>query len=118
MRRTALSLFGAGPNHAQLDRSTQNGRRRFKAAAVVAVLAVLSWTRVAATDQWPQFRGPSAGVADDDPALPDTWSETENVMWKTAVPGLGWSSPVIWGDHVFLTSAVSAGKEPPPVKGL
>jgi hypothetical protein len=41
---------------------------------------------VTATDQWPQFRGPLAGVAADDPALPDAWSETDNVVWKTAVP--------------------------------
>ena len=52
------------------------------------------------------------------PALPDTWSETENVVWKVDVPGLGWSSPIVWDDHVFLTSAISAGKEPAPVAGL
>ena len=54
-------------------------------------------------------RGPQAGVVPDDPALPDTWSETENVVWKTDIPGLGWSSPIVWDDHVFLTSAISAG---------
>ena len=46
------------------------------------------------------------------------WSETANVVWKVDVPGLGWSSPVIWGDHVFVTSAISAGEEPAPIKGL
>ena len=85
---------------------------------VVALIALLSLDVAAATDNWPGFRGPSAGVADDDPALPDTWSETENVVWKTPIPGMGWSSPVVWGDHVFLTSAISAGKEADPVKGL
>ena len=40
------------------------------------------------------------------------------MVWKVDVPGLGWSSPIIWDDHVFLTSAISAGKEPPPVAGL
>ena len=69
-------------------------------------------------DQWPKFRGNNAGAVADDPALPDTWSETENVVWKTDIPGLGWSSPVIWNDHVFLTSAVSAGEEEQPVPGL
>jgi outer membrane protein assembly factor BamB len=73
---------------------------------------------ISANDRWPQFRGANAGVAADDPALPDTWSETENVLWKTAIPGMGWSSPVVWGDHVFVTSAVSAGQEAAPVKGL
>jgi outer membrane protein assembly factor BamB len=85
---------------------------------VVVMMALLSLDVAGATDNWPGFRGPDAGVAADDPALPDTWSETENVVWKMPIPGMGWSSPVVWGDHVFLTSAISAGKEAAPVKGL
>ncbi len=92
--------------------------RRNLAPVVLSIVSLLSLSVVAATDNWPQFRGPAAGVVDDDPALPDTWSETENVVWKAAVAGMGWSSPVVWGDHVFVTSAVSAGKEAAPVKGL
>ena len=88
---------------------------RFLLTAIVVVTAA---GMVSAADQWPQFRGPSAGVVADDPGLPDTWSETQNVVWKVDVPGLGWSSPIVWDDHVFLTSAISAGKEPPPVPGL
>ena len=68
--------------------------------------------------QWPGFRGPNAGAVADDPRLPETWSETENVVWVVDVPGLGWSSPVVWDDHVFLTTAVSAGEERPPRPGL
>ena len=87
--------------------------------AVVALgFLVMAMSTVSATDQWPGFRGPRAGVADDDPALPDTWSEKENVAWKIAVPGLGWSSPIVWGDHVFITTAISSADEPAPVKGL
>src|SRR5262245_44551327 len=96
--------------HAQSPSPSDRAARRFAAATAAAVLVTLSLTGAAATDQWPQFRGPNAGVAADDPLLPDTWSETENVIWKTSVPGMGWSSPVIWGDHIFLTSAVSSGK--------
>ena len=88
---------------------------RFLVAAIVVVTAS---GMVTAADQWPQFRGPNAGVVADDPGLPDSWSETENVVWKVDVPGLGWSSPIVWDDHVFLTSAISAGKEPAPVAGL
>ena len=55
----------------------------------------ISVTAVSATEQWPQFRGTQGGVADDDPLLPDRWSETENVVWKADVPGLGWSSPIV-----------------------
>src|SRR3954463_9563560 len=85
---------------------------------VIACFVLVAIVSVSASDRWPQFRGPAAGVADDDPALPDRWSETENVAWKVAIPGLGWSSPVVWNDHVFLTTAISTGDEPPPEKGL
>jgi outer membrane protein assembly factor BamB len=68
----------------------------------------------AAADDWPAFRGLSAGVAPDHPDLPERWSATENVRWTTAIPGLGWSSPVVWGSHVFLASVVNtAGPEAP-----
>src|SRR5580700_5682110 len=68
--------------------------------------------------QWPQFRGPgSTGVADD-PALPDTWSQTQNVAWKTAIPGVGWSSPIIWGDRIFVTTVISSADVEKPKKGL
>jgi outer membrane protein assembly factor BamB len=87
-------------------------------AATVVGLTLLALTGVSATDQWPQFRGPHAGAVADDPALPETWSETDNVLWKTNIPGLGWSSPVVWDDHIILTSAISSGQEKPPVPGL
>ena len=66
--------------------------------------------------QWPQFRGARAGIADDDPALPDRWSPTENVVWAIDVPGRSWSSPVVWGDHVFVTTAVNVKEPRQPLK--
>jgi outer membrane protein assembly factor BamB len=58
---------------------------------------------------WPQWRGPSGqGYANDD-RVPLTWGETENVLWKTELPGKGNSSPIVWGDRVFLTSAGERG---------
>jgi outer membrane protein assembly factor BamB len=69
-------------------------------------------------DQWPQFRGPgSTGVAEGS-NLPDTWSTTQNVKWKTAIPGHGWSSPIAWGDRIFLTAVVPVGETEAPKKGL
>lgn len=66
-----------------------------------------------AASHWPQFRGTNAGVVADNPALPMTWSATDNVAWSVAVPGRAWSSPVVWGDLVFVTSAVNTrGEEP------
>ena len=67
---------------------------------------------------WPQFRGPgSTGVADS-PGLPETWSTTQNVRWKTAIPGHGWSSPIAWGDRVFVTAVVPSGHVEAPKGGL
>jgi outer membrane protein assembly factor BamB len=88
------------------------------AAIVVFGILLLALTEVSATDQWHQFRGPQAGLVPDDPALPESWSKTQNVAWKANIPGLGWSSPIVWGDHVFVTAAISAGQEPAPIKGL
>ncbi|MSO45914.1 MAG: serine/threonine protein kinase [Acidobacteria bacterium] len=68
--------------------------------------------------QWPMFRGTQAGAVADDPALPDTWSETENIAWKTAIPGVGWSSPVVWDDHVFVTASIATSAERQAQKGL
>src|SRR3954447_22493898 len=90
-----------------------------RAAQLACALFVLTIAGMSAQEvQWPQFRGPGAGAIADDPALPDTWSEKQNIVWKTPIPGLGWSSPVVWGDHIFLTSAISEGKEAPPAPGL
>ena len=85
--------------------------------ACVLVLLALSLPE-GADAQWAQFRGANAGDVGDDPVLPETWSETENVVWQIDVPGLSWSSPVVWEDHVFITSAISAGDEPDPIPGL
>ena len=64
-------------------------KRTMKAAILIGVLLTIA----TAQNNWPQFRGPgSLGVAED-PTLPDTWSATENVAWKTDIPGTGWSSP-------------------------
>ena len=81
---------------------------------VLLFFTALAWS----SDQWPQFRGPqSTGVADD-PNVPDTWSTTRNVVWKTEIPGSGWSSPVVWGDRIFLTSVISTVAPETPKKGL
>jgi outer membrane protein assembly factor BamB len=67
---------------------------------------------------WPAFRGGAvAGVAEDK-RLPDTWSTSKNVAWKSDIPGRGWSSPIVWGDRVFLTTVTRAGQGGAPKKGL
>ena len=59
---------------------------------------------------WPSFRGTSAAGVAENQGLPDTWNPKtgENIRWRTRIPGLGHSSPVVWGDRVFVTSAISS----------
>jgi outer membrane protein assembly factor BamB len=65
----------------------------------------------APAQQWATFRGPSAGGVADGQRLPTRWDAKAgtNVRWKTPIPGMGHSSPIVWGDRIFLTSAVSPG---------
>ena len=70
---------------------------------VVAALLALA--------QWPQFRGPDGNGVSTATGVPVTWSETENVRWKTPIHGRAWSSPVVLGRQVWLTTATPDGKE-------
>ena len=75
---------------------------------LVLLIAALSMAGSgAAAADWPQWRGPDgqghAAAARD---LPVTWSETENIAWKTPLPGRGWSSPVIDGSQIWMTTAI------------
>jgi outer membrane protein assembly factor BamB len=62
-------------------------------------------------EQWSRFRGPNGQGISSATGLPTQWSDTDNIAWKTSIPGSGWSSPVIWNDHIFLTTATDGGKE-------
>src|SRR5262245_11605296 len=87
-------------------------------AIVVPLSAVLILAAIPLrlhAQNWPQFRGSRAGVAADDPRLPETWTTTENVAWRIDLPGRSWSSPVVWGDHVFVVSAVNASNPSQPL---
>jgi len=74
----------------------------------LAFLVLLSSLIFAA--DWPQFRGPGGQGVSDEKTVPLTWSDTKNVRWKTAIPGRGWSSPVIQGERIWLTTATEEGR--------
>ncbi len=76
---------------------------------LLVLLCVVCVSETQAAD-WPQFRGPGGQGHSDATNLPLTWSETENIKWKVPVAGLGWSSPAIKGDQIWITSAVDDGK--------
>lgn len=80
-------------------------RYRGKLFITIAALAVAS--SFVQADQWPRFRGPASNPVSENPNLPVSWSKTENVEWVADVPGVGWSSPVVWGKRIFVTSATS-----------
>ena len=61
-------------------------------------------------EQWARFRGLNGQGISATVGLPTQWSDTENIVWKTPIPGAGWSSPIIWNDHIFLTTATDGGK--------
>lgn len=85
---------------------------------ILLTLLCASSIVASAQDRWPQFRGAQSIGVSEDPALPEKWSATENVAWKTDIAGIGWSSPIVWGNRIFLTSVVNAGDTEPPKKGL
>jgi len=80
-------------------------------AAAVALFGVWSFQNPKPeAPRWPGFRGPQASGVSDGQRLPDTWSGItgENIRWKVAIPGLAHSSPIVWRDRVFVTSAISS----------
>src|SRR5579862_9189719 len=87
----------------------------FRRAILLAVIsACLSWT---APPSWPGFRGPNANPIAPDGTLPEKWSKTQNVEWAAEIPGRGWSSPIVSGNQIFLTTVTTEGKSKPPQKG-
>ena len=73
-------------------------------------LALLLLTLTLHAQNWPPFRGPSASGVADRQSLPSTWNARPgaNIRWKIPIPGLAHSSPIVWGERVFLTTAISS----------
>jgi outer membrane protein assembly factor BamB len=67
-----------------------------------------------AEQNWPQWRGPLGTGLAPKARPPVEWSETKHIRWKTTLPGKGHSTPIVWGDHIFLTTAIPYGKAVKP----
>lgn len=78
---------------------------------LIAALALGGALPTLAVENWPQFRGPRGDGVTPETGLPVTWSESQNVRWKTAIHGRAWSSPVIWDNQIWMTTAPEDGKE-------
>lgn len=75
-----------------------------KSRLFLAGLASSFLTSIAVADNWPQWRGPKNDGHSAETGLPTKWDETTNIIWKSALPGMGASTPCIWGDKIFLTT--------------
>lgn len=84
---------------------------KYSRFSFLIVAAVLCAATVQANDDWPQFRGPTGQGVSTSKDLPVKWSETENVKWKTAIHGKGWSTPVVLGEQVWVTTATPDGRK-------
>ena len=82
--------------------------RRIALTLIVAltVAGLSSFARSAAAGNWPQWRGPDGSGISTEKNLPSEWSPTRNIKWKTPIDGRSHSSPIVWGNRIFLTTAV------------
>lgn len=78
------------------------------ATCAVLLLPLASWG-----SDWPQFRGPHANGLTEEAKLPTEWGADKNILWKIKLPGVAWSQPIVWGDKVFVTTAVSDKQQKP-----
>ncbi|MFH1923072.1 MAG: PQQ-binding-like beta-propeller repeat protein [Planctomycetota bacterium] len=79
-------------------------------SAICTLVALLPTVLASGSENWPQFRGPHGDGHADSAHPPRTWSETSNIAWKTPIHGRGWSSPVIWEDQIWVTTATEGGR--------
>ncbi|MDZ4778884.1 MAG: PQQ-binding-like beta-propeller repeat protein [Planctomycetia bacterium] len=79
-----------------------------RSAGLVALLALVHSAQAQAED-WPSFRGPTRQGISSETGLPLQWTAAEHIAWKVEVPGEAWSSPIVWGDQVFVTTATDGG---------
>jgi len=76
----------------------------------VCCIFVFVTTSAQQPENWARFRGPNGQGISNATGLPVNWSVNENVAWKTDIPGEGWSSPIVWNDHIFLTTTTEEGR--------
>lgn len=85
--------------------------RKFPLGRGLAALWTLALGAASGAEEWPGWRGPRGDGTSTETRLPTRWSAAESVLWKVPVPGRGYSSPIVWGDRVFLTACVENRRE-------
>jgi outer membrane protein assembly factor BamB len=90
---------------------------RVSRITIFALVAVLSLTTVGFAGNWPQWRGPDGSGISNEKNLPAEWTPAKNIKWKTPIAGRGHSSPIVWGNKIFLTTAIE-GEAVPGAKAV
>ncbi|MGA2500726.1 MAG: PQQ-binding-like beta-propeller repeat protein [Tepidisphaeraceae bacterium] len=91
--------------------TNQTHQRNLVLALCSTVLLSVYAANPSRADNWPQFRGPAGAGVSTEREFPTQWSDTQNLKWKTPLPGPGSSSPIVWGDRVFVTCYTGYGIE-------
>lgn len=91
---------------------SQSNSRRSGLRFLMVMGAMISNSLVCSiqADEWPQFRGRNSQGVSSETDVPLKWNAEDSIAWKTPIPGESWSSPVVWADHVFLTTATENGE--------
>jgi outer membrane protein assembly factor BamB len=84
-------------------------RAATRTSALGALAISLTLGTAVSAENWPQWRGPAGTGASTETRVPESWSDTKNIKWKTRLGGVGVSSPIVWGERVFVTSQAGRG---------
>jgi outer membrane protein assembly factor BamB len=86
---------------------------KLNAAIASCALGMMFQPFALRADEWPQFRGPGSLGISNEKSLPSEWGPDKHIRWKVEIPGTGWSSPIVWGDKIYVTTAVTDKQDRP-----
>ena len=89
-----------------IKETTNTIRRNKPIALLLATIIISAISPFADAENWPAWRGPRADGTSMEKNIPVEWSNTKNILWKTPLPGKGHASPIVWGDRIFLVTAI------------
>src|ERR1700755_3145640 len=98
-------------------KTMQNNKKLYSLLNVLSLTLLVSMATQAQNLAWPQFRGPDSNPVGTHANLAERWSKTENIEWFQEIPGRGWSSPIVTGGKVYITTVTTDGKSKEPQTG-
>ena len=105
------------PIQKQMTNASRSPAGQLQLGGLVFLLCLMAQSAPSENPVWPQFRGPNSNPMGSDPRLPERWSTTENIEWSVQIPGRGWSSPIVAGQRVLLTTVTTDGQSKRPQIG-